>query len=520
MKNKTKMLIVALDGATFDIIQPLIEQGKLPNLARLMSEGAWGKCRSTVPPMTFPAWSSFLTGCNPGKHGIYDFTKFRPNSYEVRFINARHRKRPTFFRILSEAGYRVAMIGVPTTYPPEPLNGVVISGFDSPVTTSMDPSFVYPKSIFFELKKQFGAFHNTGFQETRIGSDWHYKALKKMQHNLQKRLQISLYLLNKGGWDCFMTLFGQTDTVSHHFWAFHDSNSPRYVPTATAYLGDAINSIYQQADQALGELIKAAGEEVPVLVLSDHGFGGAGDRVLYLNQWLSQQGFLSFKKLSFNNRFFKMLRIKTAEYLPAKFQQQLFRRFGSFLVGAVESCSRFGNIDWSRTKVFSDELNYFPRFFINQKSRFPQGIVQPGREYEKVCEDLKEALLKWKDPSIKDLDATSVVEKVQRPEVVYSGAYLEEAPDLIPVLALPDGYSYTCLTSSAEKTGEIIRKIKPQEYLGAKGHGMNGSHRQDGIVLFNNFGFPQSKKLQKFHSLQDLAPIILDQLGFHQHDWT
>ncbi|HNH47603.1 MAG TPA: alkaline phosphatase family protein, partial [Myxococcota bacterium] len=128
-----RILILGLDGATWDVIDAMGDQ--LPNLSRLRREGAWGPLQSTTPAMTLPAWSSILTGCNPGIHGILDFTRRPPGSYQVEFLNSTCRRVPTIHRILSDQGGRVASFAVPGTFPPEPLNGVALSGFDSPIAT-------------------------------------------------------------------------------------------------------------------------------------------------------------------------------------------------------------------------------------------------------------------------------------------------------------------------------------------------------------------------------------------------
>ena len=129
-----RFVVIGLDGATFDLIKPWVKRGEMPNFSRLMEEGVHGELRSTQPPISPQAWSSFMTGKNAGKHGIYNFQERAPQSYNMRFINARARRGKALWNILSEAGKQVIVVGVPCTYPPEPVNGVLISGFDCPST--------------------------------------------------------------------------------------------------------------------------------------------------------------------------------------------------------------------------------------------------------------------------------------------------------------------------------------------------------------------------------------------------
>ena len=132
------LLVLGLDGATFDVIHPMIAAGKLPNLARFMNEGAFAPLRSTAPPVTFPAWSSFMTGLEPGRHGLYDFTQKIAGAYRIRFANAGDRKGSSLFGRISNAGGRVLVLGIPATYPPEAVNGLLVPGFDAPVSTGSD----------------------------------------------------------------------------------------------------------------------------------------------------------------------------------------------------------------------------------------------------------------------------------------------------------------------------------------------------------------------------------------------
>jgi hypothetical protein len=162
------LLILGLDGATLDLVEPWIAEGRLPHLARLRRDGAWGRLASTVPAATFPSWTSFMTGVNPGRHGVLDFTRRERGEYRVRFVNATYRKAPTIWRLLSDAGRRVSVLGLPGTYPPEPINGYMVSGFDTPVTTRADERFVYPPAFADEVAAA-GGFPFADFQEFSIG---------------------------------------------------------------------------------------------------------------------------------------------------------------------------------------------------------------------------------------------------------------------------------------------------------------------------------------------------------------
>ena len=174
------VLILGLDGATLDLVEPWSTDGTMPNLRRLMRIGAWGRLASTVPPATLPGWASFMTGVNPGRHAIFDFTRREPGTYRVRFVNSSDRQAPSVWRLLSDAGRRVAILGLPGTYPPEAVNGCMISGFDTPVTTRADRSFVYPPTLANEVERC-GGFPFADFQEFAIGH--HRRDLSHREEN-------------------------------------------------------------------------------------------------------------------------------------------------------------------------------------------------------------------------------------------------------------------------------------------------------------------------------------------------
>ncbi len=478
-----RVIIIGLDGAEPSLVVPWMDAGILPSLAALRERGGYMPCRSTMPPATFPAWSTCVTGVNPGKHGIFDFTEIVPGKYALRFLNATFRRVPALWNILSEAGRHVGILGVPATYPPEKVRGFMVSGFDTPVTTRIDRTFVFPTAEY----ERFRNWVFADFQESRIGSGWHAEALKKLHDAIRIKTSLCLDCLKREPWDFFMVVFGESDTVAHHFWAFHDPHSPRYVPDSPWQT--AVLSIYQQLDKALGAIMNTIDDgNTLILVVSDHGFGGAGTGVVHLNNYLAEQGFLRFRKSPRKN----LLKSLALAAVPSAWQGRLFRAFPN-AAARLESTSRFGSIDWAHTRAWSEELNYFPSVRINLAGREPSGQVTPA-DYEKVRGDVIAALQAWHP-----------VRRAWRREEVYVGAFVDHAPDIVLELELEQGYSYSCLRSSPGCSS--FRRIRPEERLGGKERGMTGNHRQNGILLLSE------KPTRHTASLEDVAPTVLDYLG-------
>jgi predicted AlkP superfamily phosphohydrolase/phosphomutase len=474
----SRILLIGLDGAEPSLVEPWMDEGHLPNLARLRQTGAYFPVASTVPPATFPAWTTCVTGLNPGRHGVFDFTEMVPGRYAIQFVNSTFRKAPALWNVLSEAGKRVGILGVPTTYPPEPVNGFMVAGFDSPVATSIDRSFVYPADLYESVER----WRFADFQESSIGPGWHEAALPKLLRKIEDKQSIAIDLLRGKPWDFFMVVFSESDTVAHHFWPFHDPKSPRHQPG----FEDAILQVYQALDGGVGALIEAAGEGAMVLIVSDHGFGGAGTGVVHLNNWLSERGHLCFASQADS-----LLKRAALKATPQQWRGPLFRRFRG-LASRAESKSRFAGIDWPNTRAWSEELNYFPSVRVNLEGREPQGRVSL-HEYPSFCERLCGELESWEP-----------VKKAWRREELYQGEHVDKAPDIILELNLEDSYSYSCLRS---RGGPALRRMRPDEYPGGKEKGMAGTHRPNGI-LFLSKPTPAS-----YGRLEDVAPTVLAELG-------
>ena len=476
--SPNRFLLIGLDGAEPSLIERWMEEGRLPNLARLRGQGAYMRCASVTPPVTYPAWATCVTGVNPGRHGIFDFTEMVPGAYALRFVNSTFRRSPALWNILSGAGKRVCVLGVPGTYPPEAVNGIMVAGFDSPGATAVERASVYPAAIYDAVKD----WRYADFQEHNIGPGWHEMALAKLLEGIATKERIATSLLAREPWDFFMIVFGEADTASHHFWLFHDPDSPRHKPGPQ----DAIRQIYERLDRAVGSLVNAAGEKVVVGICSDHGFGGAGDGAGHLNNWLADQGELRFAPQRGGG-----LKRAALSLVPPRFRGALFRRFGE-MAARAESASRFSGIDWTGTRAWSDELNYFPSIRVNLQGREPQGQVAP-QDYEAYCKDLCTRLEQW-----------DVVRKAWRREELYDGPHVDRAPDIVHELALENGYSYTCLRS---RGGPAFRRLTPDEHAGGKERGTTGVHRPHGIL------FLSKPAVAGASTLEDIAPTVLGELG-------
>ncbi len=473
-----KHLVLGIDGADLGLVRAIGPE-RLPSLHALMARGAFAALESVLPFATLPNWTTFLTGVDPGRHGVFDFTV--REGYRVRFAAGTVRAAPTLAKRLDDLGLSCACIAFPGTYPPEQLvHGVFVSGWDAPVAFEADRSYVWPPSVERRLRAKFGPMKFDDVDEFDAASPgWHDRLAPALEARVERRCELAKSLLTEREWDAFLVYFGETDTAAHHLYSLFDARSPRHPDGSTAAQRDALPRVYAAVDRAIGELLASAGgDRVEVTVVSDHGSGGASDKVVHLNRALAEAGLLSFRASRFGGA--SALKDLALTKLPPRLRERAFRAAGAALPGLVESHARFGAIDMSRTVAFSDELNYFPAVHLNVRGREPEGIVAP-EDVPKITRKVEHALLALRDP----WNGAPIVRAVHRREAIYDGPFVERAPDLVIELALDGDYSYNLLPSTAPRTDDApsFRKLQPSDYLGRKGRSLPGSHRARGLFV-------------------------------------
>jgi len=507
MSHLRPVLVLGLDGASFDVIRPLAAAGRLPNLSKWMTRGASAVLHSTVPPVSFPAWSTFATGLEPGAHGLFDFTQKQPGRYAIRFTNATDRRGATLFGRVSGAGGRVLALGMPATFPPEPLRGLLVAGFDAPVSTGSSARAASDPALYESIAARSGPWMRAELDEGATDEGWHEAAVDRLIARVTQKTSFAreaLAQLRAAGCapDLVSVVFSESDTVAHHFWRDHDPASPRHDPRAPAKRRLALAAVYVALDAACGELRAAMGNDAAVFVVSDHGAGGAARRVVHLNRRLEEAGLLGRKRGG--DRLARAARDAALRVLPPRAREAAFRRLRG-AAARIESAARFGGIEWRRTIAFSEEANTQPGVWINLRGREQAGSVAP-RDYERVCSDVIAALLDWKLPG-----GGPVVARARRREEVYAGPLAPRAPDVVVELALDAGYGLSLVPTPRRAGAPSLRWLEDHELAGGRGRGMNGTHRPEGIWIEHGMGAPC---FASGHApLVDAAPRILGAMG-------
>jgi predicted AlkP superfamily phosphohydrolase/phosphomutase len=484
-----RAVVIALDGATLDLIEPWAAAGHLPNLKRLIDHGAVARLESTQPPITGAAWTSFQTGVQPGRHGVFDWLSRKEGSYQLAPISSRSINREVLWEYLSRHGKRVGVMGVPVSYPPRPVNGFLLTD----LLTPDGANYAFPTELKDEIEREIGPY--PVMPEHWRGRYAAHRWLKNLKDSLSRRVEIALYLLRKKPWDFFMIHIMETDSVSHQMWHLLDNiKRPRY--HGGDCQGNPILEIYQLADRAVGQIQDQLDESVTLFVISDHGFGPLFYNI-YLNCWLYEHGYLVFKKnvttllkklawragLTPENLYVLAERLRLLD-LGARL------RHGNLhdLLGRVFLSTQ--NIDWPRTRAYSH--GNVGQIYLNLQGREPQGCVAPAHA-EALRDEIIEKLTTFTNP----YTGSPVFERIYRKEEIYWGEALASAPEILLVPA--DGIM-------AVGTTEFLshRTISPT-YAGS------GWHRMEGVFIAYGQAVRPGRKGRL--RIIDLFPILAMALG-------
>ena len=506
-----RVLIIGLDGATFDLIKPWAAEGRLPTFKKLMESGAWGESIVDLPPGTVPNWPSFATGKNPGKHGLIWWVKQDPKSGDSTVISSADLQGQTLWDIAGQHGLQVGVINMPVIYPPYPVNGFMISGLLTPPGAT---NFTYPADLRVELETNVGEYRVFPKVFFRKGSESAY--LADLHQTLDLRANVVRYLMQNKAWNLFTVVFGSTDWAMHAFWKYHDSNHPRHNPQEARELGHALRSIYEHADRVVGELLELAGENTHVFIMSDHGAGPAAAKVM-VNNWLLDIGLLKIKRAPLSQLKYWLFRLgfvpENIYPLASAFRllnPRVKRTLDPRRKGKKSLIRRvflsFNDVDWARTQAFT--LGGMGQIFINLKGRNPFGCVEAGAEYDNLREYIIRRVAEIKLP-----DGKPFVKRVYRKEELYHGDFMDRMPDL---LLFPSDMRY--LDSGIEFfTNRLFSRVE----VNSGAHRTNGvfmlwgPHVKSGLEL-NSVGdseLPFRPELPFRVSIRDIAPTALHLLG-------
>jgi predicted AlkP superfamily phosphohydrolase/phosphomutase len=467
-----RTVLVGLDGATFSILDHLVEEGVMPCLKGLFDSGARGELLSVVPPLTPPAWTSLMTGRSPGNHGIFDFFRFEyRNGRYIKVADSTDVGCETIWSMVSRQGLKATALNFPLTSPPRPISGCVVPGW---VPWRYMRLACYPNGLYDELKKL------PGFNARELAMDMELdgKAIEGCQKEEDYEAWIELHIRREQQWFQILShlmrkhpshltavLFDGVDKLQHFCWRFLD---PACFPAQPSPWERKIRALcldyFRVVDRFLAEILSWAGSDATVVVASDHGFG-ASVEIFYLNAWLAERGYLTWSQ--------------EADVDPGDAGK----------LGLETMARRFYEVDWSRTTAHSPTPSS-NGIYIPVASRGESGGVPP-ENYESFRRELADKLREVTCP----VSGGPVVTRVWTREEAFAGAHMELAPDL--TVALRDGGFVSILPSNTF--------LKPRREP-------TGTHRPEGVFMACGPGIRAGAQLSQV-SILDVAPLLLHTLG-------
>ncbi len=495
MTDRQRVLVVGLDAATFDLILPWVEAGHLPTLARLLREGMHAPLRTVLPALTPPGWTSAATGRNPGKHNVFNFYRATQGGLGGAPVTLGDLKSPRVWDIAAYHGRRSVVLHMPLTYPPQKIPGVMISGIMTPKGAE---DVVFPPELKATLQAKIPGWRIDVDESALRRGD--IEGFRRDAFDLQRvQPEEVVHCLDTEDWDLCWVMFHTLDKLQHFYWRFMDPTHPAY--PGPGPFEHTIRDFHAALDASIARFLEHLPPGTHVVLLSDHGSAPLHEYFCVMN-WLAAEGFLALHPNGTAQRGLAAVgvdakaivrRLKRAGlgWVPRLVPRSLKGAVPQALTSFKKVADR---IDWSRTRAYCPSAPG-SGLWVNLRGREPHGIVEPGREYERVVEELRERLLACRHP----VTGERVVVAVHRREEIYSGPHVDGGADLLIETART-----VCMVE-----GLGLRTMMP---AGKGPEERTGNHARDGILVVHGPDVRPGCALP-VAAIEDVAPTVLHLMG-------
>jgi predicted AlkP superfamily phosphohydrolase/phosphomutase len=458
-------IVVGLDGAHWELLNPWLRQGELPALERIRDEGVWGDLQSCLPPVTSPNWKCYSTGKNPGKLGVYWWEIVDVNDKEIRSPVAHDFRSAELWDYLNDEGIRTAVLNMPTTYPPKPIDGVLVAGGPDAGETG----YTYPGSLEATLESELD--YSVRPDSMLSGVDTVAEStVAEYLDAIESRFDLAEWTIeNRDIEFVHVTVFASN--VFHHYYWDHEYT----------------HQAWQRIDERIGELMDAGHD---LLLMSDHGATEI-EWEFNLNRWLEKEGYLSVDRgMSSTFERISLTRGRAAAVLDAlPFRETILRLVPDDIKnnipdeeGQLPKSTKNDRINWDETRAVAS-------------GQGPVYVVEDDEQREEIASELAGRLRDIRDP-----DGNHVFADVYRGSDVYHGP----ETDLAPALVVDMNHGYHVPGSIGEETFSRPKKWR-------------GENKRTGLFAAWGEDIASASPLQQADgdelSITDLAPTVLHWLS-------
>jgi len=492
----SRQLIIGLDAMEWDLVKKWAQRGKLPTFRRLMDQGLQAELRTTSEQLPDTVWASIYTGTNPAKFEKYYYVQYDPATKWLKHVPDDAIHQTPFWEYLSDAGQCVGVVDAPK-FPMSPsLNGFQVTNWGAHATKTARRS--NPPNLLAEVEARFGR-HPVGDCDA---VDPNPASLKNLRRRVLEGVKVHgemfRWLMRDRRWDVFFASFSEPHCAGHHFYHYVDPDHPRYTTEDQHGLADSLEQVYRAVDREIGEMLAAAGEGVRTMVFAGHGMGPLYHASWSLTEMLELLGYgrrqasRPAQKRTAKTNFWRTLK----RVLPGRLQYAIKAMLPKPLQDQLLFLWYAGGADWNGCRAFAVPNNdSVGAIRLAVKGRDKNGLVSPGLDYRRICEEIAAALYELTDPE----SGRRVVRRVTLTHDLFDGPYLDQLPDITVLWE----QSFPWNSVQSPRFGTL---------QGCQNDARSGSHTGHGFLLSAGPGIPQGAKLTGA-STYDIAPTVLETAG-------
>ncbi len=494
-----RQLLIGLDAMDWSLVQRWASTNKMPTFRRLMEEGTQAELSTVADRLPDISWNCLCSGLNPAYLARYFYVQHDPRTAGLRYMPDDSFGVNYFWDHLSRAGRRVGVVDVPHVSTSAELNGFQLTSWGT--HAAHGPRSSTPRSLLREVDERFGRYPVGECDAVGSAPEARVALRPRLLAGVHAHGELFRHCITEPAWEVLITVFAAAHCAGHFYWADMDPTHPAHDPEDRHRLADTIEAVYRAIDREVGEMVEAAGPGVRVYVFAAHGMGPLYHASWNLPEILDYLGYGKEDSRGADRRgemrrsdvnFWRTLRM----VVPGRLQYAIKAALPQWLQNELIFRFYRGNRSWEMCRAFAvPNVDVVGAIRISLKGRDYNGLVEPGAEYDRVCEEICAVLAELRDP----VSGRPVVKHISQLQRELHGPYLDRLPD---ITALWD-QSFPWRSINSPRFGTV--QLRNQD-------SRTGSHAPRGFLLASGEGIASGATLSGA-SIFDFVPTILNSAG-------